>query len=188
MPGRTVIISAPSGAGKTTIVHRLMEAGLGLEFSVSACSRAKRIHEEDGKDYYFLSQEEFLRRIAQGEFLEWQQVYPGHYYGTLRSEIDRIRGLGHHVIFDVDVFGALNLKKIFGKDALAVFIMPPSVQDLEQRLRSRSTDSEESIAGRLAKARLELARAHEFDSTVVNDDLETAVKDTIDLVRKYLDN
>lgn len=181
-----VIISAPSGAGKTTIVHRLMEAGLGLEFSVSACSRPKRENETDGKDYYFLGTEKFLEKIGRGEFLEWEEVYPGSYYGTLKSEVDRIWKAGKHVIFDVDVFGALNLKKHFGPAALAVFIMPPSEEELERRLRIRSTDSEQSIAQRLAKARKELSRASEFDRIVVNDDLETAVAGTISLVRNFL--
>lgn len=188
MTGKMVIISAPSGAGKTTIVHRLMEAGLGLGFSVSACSRARREHETDGKDYYFLGVDLFLEKISRGEFLEWQEVYPGSYYGTLRSEVERIWNMGRHVIFDVDVIGALNLKKLYGTAALAVFIMPPSEAELERRLRERSTDSADSITKRLGKARQELSRSGEFDRIVINDDLEKAVGETISAVKAFLED
>lgn len=186
MAGKSVIVSAPSGAGKTTIVRSLLNAGLGLEFSVSACSRPMRESETDGVDYYFMSAEVFREKIAHDEFLEWQQVYEGQYYGTLRSEAQRIWNKGHHIIFDVDVVGGLNLKSILGEEALAVFIMPPSLEILEQRLRGRGTETEASLRKRLGKAREELAQAGRFDRIVVNDDLQTAIEEAIATVKEFL--
>lgn len=186
MNGKLVIVSAPSGAGKTTIVHRLMEAGLGLEFSVSACSRPKRAGEKHGVDYYFISISEFRDRIGKGEFLEWQEVYPDHFYGTLRSEVDRIWKTGRHVIFDVDVEGGINLKKIFSDRALSLFILPPSLNILEERLRKRSTDNEMSISTRLQKAEKEIKRSGKFDRIILNDDLERAVKEAIAITKEFL--
>jgi guanylate kinase len=185
--GKLIIFSAPSGAGKTTIVRHLLSLPeLKLAFSVSAASRAKRPNEIDGKDYYFLSAEEFKRRIAAGDFLEWEEVYEGQYYGTLKSEIDRIHSEGKHVIFDVDVVGGLNIKKQFGKQALAIFVQPPSVNELEKRLRSRSTESEASLAKRIGKATEELAYANRFDVILFNDDLEAAKTKAEDLVRNFI--
>ncbi len=174
--GKAIIFSAPSGAGKTTLVHHLLNnTDLQLAFSISATTRPKRSHEVDGKDYYFLQPAEFLTRAKNGEFLEWEEVYENQYYGTLRSEMDRIWSLGKHVIFDVDVVGGLNLKKIFGENALAIFVEPPSLEALQFRLRHRSTETPEKIAMRIAKAQSEMAYAPKFDTIIVNDILEDAL-------------
>lgn len=174
--GKAIIFSAPSGAGKTTLVHHLLNnTDLQLAFSISATTRPKRSHEVDGKDYYFLQPSEFLTRAKNGEFLEWEEVYENQYYGTLRSEMDRIWSLGKHVIFDVDVVGGLNLKKIFGENALAIFVEPPSLEALQFRLRHRSTETPEKIAMRIAKAQSEMAYAPKFDTIIVNDILEDAL-------------
>jgi guanylate kinase len=186
MTGKAIIVSAPSGAGKTTIVRELLNAGLGLEFSVSACSRPMREKETDGIDYYFISVEEFKARIARDEFVEWQQVYENQYYGTLKSEAERIWNKGHHIIFDVDVIGGLNLKKIFGKQALSIFIMPPSLEVLEERLRNRSTEDEASLSKRLGKARREIDQSGGFDRIIVNDILGIAVKEAIRTSQEFL--
>ena len=184
--GKCIIFSAPSGAGKTTIVHYLLGQDLGLEFSVSACSREPRGNEIDGKDYYFLGLEGFRAQIEAGAFLEWEEVYTNNFYGTLRSELERIWGHGKAVIFDVDVIGGLNLKHIIGDDALAVFVQPPSYETLEERLRGRSTETEEKIAMRLSKAREELAHAIGFDCILVNDDLKEACQEARKLVQQFL--
>lgn len=181
-----IILSAPSGAGKTTIAHHLLNAGLGLEFSVTACSRPMRMGEINGIDYYFISQGEFRQRVSAGEFLEWEEVYPDHFYGTLKSEIDRIQANNHTVLFDVDVVGGLNIKKIFADQALAVFIRPPALETLRERLESRATDSPEKISLRLDKAKAEMARAPEFDVIIINDNLQDAVSETEHLVREFL--
>jgi guanylate kinase len=186
MEGKAIIFSAPSGAGKTTIVRYLLGCNLNLEFSISACSRGKRGEECHGKDYYFLSLEDFKQKIVNGEFLEWEEVYQDNYYGTLHSEIKRIWNNNHHVIFDVDVKGGLNLKKHFGKNALAIFVMPPGIDKLEERLRSRKTENEESIKRRLGTAREELKYASQFDFILVNDDLERACIEALDRVKKFL--
>lgn len=187
MPGKFIIVSAPSGAGKTTIVRRLMDAALGLEFSVSAASRPPRKQETDGVDYYFISVKEFREKIRNNELLEWQEVYQDHYYGTLKSEVDRIWKNGHHVIFDVDVKGGMNLKKQFPEISMALFIMPPSREELEKRLKLRSADAEEAIAMRIEKAAEELRFAGEFDRIIINDDLETAAAEAISAVRQFLE-
>jgi len=174
--GKLLIFSAPSGAGKTTIVHHLLEVFPELEFSVSATSRPPRAEEQHGEDYYFFSAEEFRERVSNGEFVEWEEVYAGQFYGTLQSEVERIWRKGHHVIFDVDVKGGLKLKHLFGERALAVFIMPPSVEALEQRLRSRGTETEEKIRVRMSKAKHELEFATKFDKIILNDKLERALK------------
>lgn len=186
MPGKLIIISAPSGAGKTTIVNRVLKDIPELSFSVSAASRPMREGEVHGSDYYFLPEKDFRKAIEKGDFLEWEEVYPGQFYGTLRSEVERLWQTGKSVIFDLDVLGGLNLKKQFGRDAMAIFIMPPSVKELENRLRNRSTETEEKIRVRLARAKEELARSNEFDALVVNDNLELAISETEKLIRSFL--
>lgn len=184
--GKLVIFSAPSGAGKTTIVQHLLKVFPELEFSVSATSRPLRGDETHGSDYYFLSVEEFKKRVAEGEFVEWEEVYPGQMYGTLQAEVDRIWRKGHHVIFDVDVKGGINLAKKFGERALSVFVMPPSVAALEKRLRSRATEPEEKIQMRIAKAKSELDDAVHFDTVLLNDNLEQALIRAEEMVKKFL--
>lgn len=184
--GKLIIFSAPSGSGKTTLVHHLLsKPELKLAFSVSATSREKRPNETHGKDYYFLSADEFRKRIEADEFLEWEEVYTDQFYGTLRSEIDRIHAEGKHVMFDVDVVGGVNIKKQFGDEALAVFVKPPSTEELERRLRNRSTESEESLKKRVGKAAEELEFATQFDVVLVNDDLETAKREAEKLVAEF---
>ncbi len=184
--GKCVIISAPSVAGKTTIVRSLLAKGLRLAFSVSATSRAKRGYEVDGQDYFFITPEAFKRRIDADEFVEWEEVYPGRYYGTLRSEIDRIWAQGNTAIFDVDVVGGLHLKEVFGDRALAVFVSPPSIEVLEQRLLARNTESPESLQVRVDKAAHEMTFAPRFDVIVVNDTLEHACAEAYDLVQRFI--
>ena len=169
--GKCVIFSAPSGAGKTTIVHHLLNQNIGLEFSVSACSRDPRPNEVDGKDYHFLGVDGFKNNIEAGAFVEWEEVYTNNFYGTLKSEIERIWSHGKAVIFDVDVIGGLNIKRIFGEQAIAIFVQPPSYDELESRLRGRSTETEEKIQQRMAKAKNELGFAKDFDCILVNDNL-----------------
>ena len=184
--GKIVIFSAPSGSGKSTIVNYLLTRGLGLEFSISATSRAPRGQERNGVEYYFMTPEEFKRRIERGEFVEHEEVYAGCYYGTLRSEVERIWGEGHTIVFDVDVKGGLNLKKIFGERALTIFIEPPSIEELRRRLVGRGTDAPEKIEQRLAKASEELGYAGQFDRVVVNDDLRVAQEETERIVREFV--
>jgi guanylate kinase len=184
--GKCVIFSAPSGAGKTTIVRALLDAKIGLEFSVSACSREPRPNEVDGNDYYFLGTEGFRQKIDEEAFVEWEEVYTNNFYGTLRSEVERIWKNGHTVIFDVDVIGGLNLKKIFKEQALAIFVQPPSYEELEQRLRFRSTETEDKIAQRMSKAREELSYASKFDHILVNDHLENAIDSAKELVQEFI--
>ena len=181
-----IIFSAPSGSGKTTIVKSVLEKGLPLQFSVSATSRQPRTGEINGKDYYFLSAEEFKQKISANDFIEWQEVYTDKFYGTFKSEISRIWDSGSHVIFDVDVLGGINLKKIFGNAALSLFIMPPSVQELEKRLRGRNTDSEEIIKQRIDKAVYEISFAKDFDKVVINDNLETAIKEVYQIIENFI--
>ena len=172
---KIIIVSAPSGAGKTTLINRLMQdSDLKLEFSISATTRAPRQGETDGVNYYFLPEDDFKRRISQNEFIEWQEVYAGRFYGTLNSEIDRIFNKGHNIIFDVDVEGGINLKKIFNDKALSIFIQPPSVEELRRRLESRATDSPDEILRRVSKAEQEISRAPMFDTVVTNDILDRA--------------
>lgn len=185
--GKAIIFSAPSGAGKTTIVRHLMGLPhLRLAFSVSATTRAKRDYEKDGVDYYFISADDFLQRARNGEFIEWEEVYAGQYYGTLKSEIERIWSRGEHVIFDLDVVGGLNLKKILGDRALSVFVKPPGIDALVKRLESRSTETPEKIAQRIAKAHHEMEYEPRFDTVVVNDDLTTALREAEERVLEFL--
>ena len=184
--GKLIIFSAPSGAGKTTIVHHLLSKIPDLEFSISATTRAKRGDEVHGRDYYFISKEEFLHKIAKKEFVEFEEVYTGTFYGTLRSEIERIWSKGKHVIFDIDVEGGLHLKKKFGEQALAIFVQPPSLEVLIERLTGRGTDSAEKLAERIVKADKELKYADRFDVIQKNYDLETACSEAVELVSNFL--
>ncbi|RLD82145.1 MAG: guanylate kinase [Bacteroidetes bacterium] len=186
MDGKLIIFSAPSGAGKTTIVRAMLERLKELEFSISACSREVRKGEVDRKDYYFLGLDGFRKRIAENAFLEWEEVYKDHYYGTLLSEVERIWDEGKHVIFDVDVYGGVNIKKQFPEKALAIFVMPPSVEILEDRLRQRSTDEDENIKKRMDKARHEISKAGEFDKIIVNDDLDTAISEALAAIKEFI--
>lgn len=188
MTGKLFVFSAPSGAGKTTIVRRLLAMGLPLEFSVSACSRAKRPEEVDGKDYYFLSPEEFKRRIDNQEFLEWEEVYSGSYYGTPKSELTRIWEKGKHVIFDVDVVGGLNIKKLFPAETLAIFVLPPSIEELEARLKYRNTETAESLEKRLSKAQWELTFADKFDYQLLNDNLDRSTPEIYEVISAFIKN
>ena len=184
--GKLVIFSAPSGSGKTTIVKELLKRFDCFEFSISATSRQPRGQEQNGIDYHFMTNEEFKSRVERGEFVEWEEVYAGTCYGTLKSEMERIWAKGNVIIFDVDVMGGINLKRLFGENACSVFIMPPSVEELERRLRGRGTDAEEVIMKRIAKAEFELSKASEFDYTVVNDVLEDAVEQTVAIISQFL--
>lgn len=182
-----LIFSAPSGAGKSTLVSYLLNQRTDLEFSVSCTTRAPRGHEQNGCEYYFITNEEFLRRVKNDEFVEYENVYAGTYYGTLKSEIERIESKGHHVVFDVDVKGGINLKKYFGDNALSIFVAPPSVDELRKRLIGRATDSAEKIEERVAKAEVELLDQPKFDVTIVNDDLDKAKLQLIQTVSAFLD-
>ena len=184
--GKLIIFSAPSGAGKTTIVHWLMKQVPELAFSVSATSRKIRPGEVDGRDYHFLSVEDFKQKIRQNAFVEWEEVYENQFYGTLISEVERLRNEGKHVVFDVDVKGGMNIKRLYGNDALAIFIQPPSIEALEKRLRLRNTDDDESIRKRVKKAGYELQYAKHFDVVIVNDKLEEAEQKTLEVVTEFL--
>lgn len=186
MEGKVIIISAPSGAGKTSIVRHLLATGLPLAFSVSATSRLKRESETDAKDYYFITAEEFKSKIEAGDFLEWQEVYKNQYYGSLKSEIERIWKTGKHVLFDVDVVGGLNIKKEYGARAMAIFVKPPHKEVLKERLCCRGTEDSASLEKRMAKAEYELSFEHEFDKVIVNDCLKTAQQETEALVKQFL--
>jgi len=184
--GKCIIVSAPSGAGKTTIVKALLASFSQLSFSISACSRAPRPNELNGKDYHFLSLEKFQQTIQEDGFVEWEEVYTNAYYGTLKSEIERIWSQGQIVIFDVDVVGGLNLKKFFGTNALSVFIQPPNEKALEERLRYRNTEAEEKIQQRLQKSKVELGRADEFDVVLVNDVLPTTIEQAEKIITNFI--
>lgn len=186
MSGKLIIFSAPSGSGKTSIYKKLFEKGLPLEFSVSACSRPMRQGEIHGIDYYFMSASEFKNRIENNEFIEWEEVYAGSYYGTLKSELDRIWANGNHVVFDLDVLGGVNIKNIFKEKALSIFVRPPSIEELEKRLLGRSTETPETLKKRLDRARMELTYAPQFDVCIVNDDLEKAVTEAEKLIRDFI--
>lgn len=186
MHGKIVIISSPSGAGKTTIVRRLLESHPEFMFSVSATTRPARDGEVDGKDYYFLTEEEFRRRIAANEFAEHEEVYKGKFYGTLKSEIERIWKRGKTGIFDIDVKGALSLKRVYGRQALTIFIAPPSFEVLEERLKKRGTEDAAALQERIAKATFEMSYCDKFDAEVVNGDLDAAIKQTEKLIEMFI--
>ncbi len=188
MKGKLVIISAPSGAGKTTIVNHLLEQGLDLEFSISATTRPPRGNEKNGREYLFISADEFEGRVNNDEFAEWEEVYKGFRYGTLKSEIERIRNKGMNVIFDVDVQGGINLKNLYGTEAISIFIMPPSVPELEKRLLGRATDDSERIKIRIEKAKEEIKLSDRFDNIVVNANLAQAKKEVYLMVKSFLDH
>lgn len=185
--GRAIIFSAPSGSGKTTIVKHLLDINPKLGFSISACTRDKRgRNEKNGKDYFFLTPQDFKKKIDEDEFIEWEEVYAGNFYGTLKSEIERIWSEGRHVIFDVDVKGGLNLKKYFGDKALAVFVKVPSLDVLKSRLTDRNTESEDSLSRRVFKARFEMGFEDQFDVTLVNEDLDESLAKAEKLVDTFI--
>lgn len=184
--GKLIIFSAPSGSGKTTLVKHVMGLIDSLSFSISACSREKRPSEVDGKDYYFIDAEQFRQKIQNNEFVEWEEVYPNHYYGTLYAEIERLRSQNKNIVFDVDVVGGLNIKKIYGDEALAIFVKPPSFGILRERLYGRASDSAEKIEMRLAKAIQELTYEGDFDVTIINDDLDIAQKESYRIVKDFI--
>lgn len=185
--GKLLVFSAPSGSGKTTIVrHLLAQPDLNLEFSISCTTRAPRGEEVDGKDYYFISWDEFKKHIKAEDFVEWEEVYTDNFYGTLKTEVERIWALGKHVIFDIDVAGGLRIKSKFPKETLAVFVKPPSVDELKRRLKQRSTESEDKINMRIAKASVELATAPQFDTIIKNYDLDVAKEEAYKLVKDFI--
>lgn len=188
MSGKLIILSAPSGAGKSTIINELLKKHLKLEFSISACTRKPRGKEIHGEDYHFLSTEEFTSKINNEDFIEWEEVYAKHFYGTLKSEITRIFAKGNNVIFDIDIAGGLNIKKQYGKNAISIFIMPPSVEELEKRLRNRGTDSSENIKKRVDKAKHEISFSKEFDVIIINDNIEKAITDTERTISNFINN
>ncbi len=183
---KLIIFSAPSGSGKSTIINELLTKFTQLEFSISATSRAPRGEEQDGREYYFLSSEEFAARVEKDEFVEWEEVYAGTCYGTLKCEMERIWESGNTIIFDVDVMGGIRLKRIFGEDACSIFVMPPSVEELRRRLVGRATDAPEVIEKRVAKAEVEISKSPEFDHIVVNDILTQAVLETETVISNFL--
>tara|TARA_Y200000002_G_scaffold356948_1_gene339108 strand:- start:2037 stop:2621 length:585 start_codon:yes stop_codon:yes gene_type:complete len=185
--GKAIIISAPSGAGKTTLVKRLLKTPLPLKFSISACSRNPRANEKNGEDYYFLTTDEFKNQIQNNSFIEWEEVYKNHFYGTLKKEIDEIWKMEKHVIFDVDVFGGISLKKYFGKNAISIFIKPPSLKALSQRLAKRNTENQASISGRIEKSKKEMNYINHFDRIIENDDLNDAAKKIIGVVEEFIE-
>ena len=184
--GKLIVISAPSGAGKTSIVHFLLAKTDTLSFSVSACSRARRDNETDGIDYHFLTVDEFQKEIKEDSFLEWEEVYKNQYYGTLKSEVERIWREGKTVIFDVDVVGGLNIKKQYPENCLSIFIMPPSITVLEERLQNRGSESAVSLQKRLAKAKEEIEKRKEFDQVILNDDFGMVCMKTMEVIQKFI--
>lgn len=185
--GKIIVVAAPSGCGKSTIINALLERGdLNLGFAVSATTRQPRGDEQHGVNYYFLSEDEFRDRIAEGGFVEFEEVYPGRFYGTLRSEIDRITSQGHNIILDLDVNGALSVKQIYGRQAMTLFIEPPSIDELRRRLEFRGTESQDVIDVRVDRAQYEISRAPEFDQRVVNDRLDQAINETHNLITSFI--
>ena len=183
---KVIIFSAPSGSGKSTIINYLMQQGLNLHFSISATSRPPRGQEQHGVEYFFLTPDEFRQHIANGDFLEYEEVYKDRFYGTLKSQLDKQLERGENIVCDVDVLGGINIKKHYGEQALSIFIQPPSIEVLRQRLVGRATDSEEVINDRIARAEFELSHASQFDTTVINDDLATAQAEALEKIKKIL--
>lgn len=187
MAGKIIIISAPSGCGKSTIINAILAEGkIDMQFSVSATNRSPRDGEQHGVNYFFLSDDEFRKAISEDAFVEYEEVYPGRYYGTLKSEVARICESGHNVILDIDVKGGVNVKKLYGEQAISIFIMPPSVEELRRRLEGRATDAPEVIDERVGKAEYEIGFAKEYDCQVVNDDLATAIKQTATIIEEFV--
>lgn len=186
--GKIIIITAPSGAGKTTIVKHLLEKYDFLDFSVSATNREKRTGEKDGKDYYFLSTKDFKKKIKAEAFVEWEEVYPGKFYGTLKSEIEKAWTQKNHIIFDIEVKGAANIKKLYPKNSIAIFIRPPSLQSLQDRLTGRKTETASSLSKRLKRAKMELSFERKFDKILVNDLLEVAFEEAEEMIETYCIN
>ena len=186
MNDRVIIFSAPSGSGKSTIINYLLKQNLPLQFAISATSRAPRGDEKEGVEYYFLSSQTFKKKIKNDEFVEYEEVYKDAFYGTLKSEIERIQLSGNHVIFDVDVVGGLRIKKYYGEKALSIFVEPPSIEELRKRLLARRTDSQEMVENRLAKAQYEMGFAPEFDVIIINDVLEKAQTETFNVVQQFI--
>jgi guanylate kinase len=187
--GKLIVFSAPSGSGKTTIVRYLLgKEELQLDFSISATSRAPRGHEKDGEDYYFMSLKEFKQHIKNDDFLEWEEVYRDNFYGTLKAEIERIWAKGKHVVFDIDVVGGLDIKQIYPEQTLAVFVKPPSIEELKIRLKKRKTETDDKINMRVAKASIELATAPQFDHIIINNELNEALEEAYDLVSEFVEN
>lgn len=185
--GKLLIFSAPSGSGKSTLVNYIMSEMNDMKFSISATNRKPRGTEKDGVEYHFLTTDEFRKKIEDGDFVEWEEVYDGRYYGTLKSEVNRIRKAGYNVVFDVDVIGGLNIKKMFKDEALAIFVQPPDLHTLKKRLVSRGTDNDEDIATRIEKAEFEMTFSDQFDVIIVNDDLEKAKKETLNIVNEFIE-
>jgi len=186
--GKIIIFSAPSGSGKSTIINYLLQQQLNLAFSISATTRPPRGEEKDGVEYFFLSQEEFKERISKGDLLEYEEVYAGRFYGTLKSQVEKQLEMGENVVFDVDVKGGCNIKKHYGNRALSIFIQPPSIEELQKRLESRATDTAEMIKKRIEKASFELSFAPQYDVVITNDKLEKAKAETLEAVKIFLDN
>ena len=186
MDGKLIILSAPSGSGKSTIINRILDKKLPLEFSISATSRQPRGNEKDGVEYYFISPDLFRKKINEGCFIEYEEVYSECFYGTLKSEVEKKLSEGKNIILDVDVAGGLNIKELFGENALLIFIQPPSIEELRKRLEMRGTDSPEVISDRISKAAYELSLASEYDAIVVNEQLEKAEKETLNIINTFL--
>ena len=188
MRGKLVIFSAPSGSGKSTIIKNLLEANVPLSFSISATSRPPRGTEVDGVEYFFLSEQQFKEKIKNNEFLEYMEVYPGRFYGTLRSQVEKQLASGENIVLDVDVCGGCNIKNIYGEQALSIFIQPPSIEELRRRLEKRGTDSAEVIERRIERAEYELSFAPKFDKVIINNDLDTAVSEATSTITRFLDS
>ena len=186
--GKLIVFSAPSGSGKTTLVQHLLSQSLPLGFSISATSRAPRGKEQNGIDYHFMTSKEFQEKIQQGAFLEYEEVYQGLYYGTLLSELNRLWNQEKHILFDIDVIGGLNIKKKYPNNTLAIFVQPPSIKILEERLKKRATDSEETIQKRIQKAQIEIEYAPKFDTVLINKDLKTAKKEVVQVVQNFIES
>jgi len=186
--GKLIVFSAPSGSGKTTLVQHLLSQSLPLGFSISATSRAPRAKEQNGIDYHFMTPKKFQEKIQQDAFLEYEEVYQGLYYGTLLSELNRLWNQEKHILFDIDVIGGLNIKKKYPNNTLAIFVQPPSIKILEERLKKRATDSEETIQKRIQKAQMEIEYAPKFDTVLINKDLKTAKKEVVQVVRNFIES